>query len=363
MFYAGIGSRETPKDVRTMMYKIGAAHAKLGLILRSGGAIGADIAFERGCNSVNKAKKEIFYATNDKGVIVPEYIMQRAIVLAGQVHPAWHRCSYDIKRLHARNCMQILGRNLDEPVDFVVCWTEDGGPTGGTGQAIRLAMANDIPIYNLYNDADIAALRKYYITLRDRQQAVVDPVTRIDAINDAFFGVIDNFIENPNELYSWILNNTEWEQFTLGNGAKSPRLNKSYGKGYNYSGKVNAEVPMPQYLVDIANRISNQTGFPQNYWNQVLLNYYRDGKDSIGAHSDSEKSLGSNPRVCSISLGATRTFLLHPKNDKNSHHSVELHNGQLFLMGKDSQLKYLHSIPKEPHIKDGRISITFRHVE
>ena len=50
--------------------------------------------------------------------------MQQALVLAGQVHPAWHRCDDYAKRLHARNCMQILGRNLDEPADFVVCWTK-----------------------------------------------------------------------------------------------------------------------------------------------------------------------------------------------------------------------------------------------
>ena len=167
MYYAGIGSRETPKVVCDMMYKIGAAHADLGLTLRSGGAIGADIAFERGCDSIDSTLKQIFYATNNKGVIVPEYIMQQALVLAGQVHPAWHRCSDYAKRLHARNCMQILGPDLNTPSTFVVCWTKDGGPTGGTGQASRVAMANGIPIYNLYNQGDITALRAYYRNIRD----------------------------------------------------------------------------------------------------------------------------------------------------------------------------------------------------
>ena len=82
MYYAGIGSRETPKVVCDMMYKIGAAHADLGLTLRSGGAIGADIAFERGCDSIDSTLKQIFYATNNKGVIVPEYIMQQGLVFA-----------------------------------------------------------------------------------------------------------------------------------------------------------------------------------------------------------------------------------------------------------------------------------------
>jgi hypothetical protein len=50
----------------------------------------------------------------------------------------------------ARNCQQVLGQNLNLPVDFVVCWTKDGGKTGGTGQALRIADDLNIPIYNLF---------------------------------------------------------------------------------------------------------------------------------------------------------------------------------------------------------------------
>ena len=163
MIYCGIGSRQTPQHILGIMTKIGESFAQKGLLLRSGGAIGADTAFERGCDVV-KGKKEIFYATNNKGIIVSEEIMQQALVLAGQVHPAWHRCSDYVKRLHARNGMQILGRELNKPVDFVVCWTKDGGPTGGTGQAIRLAMSRDIKIYNLYFDSHLQELRELYRT-------------------------------------------------------------------------------------------------------------------------------------------------------------------------------------------------------
>lgn len=161
LIYSGIGSRQTPLEVLSTMHKIGKSFAEKGLLLRSGGAIGADTAFERGCDLV-KGKKEIFYATNNKGIIVSEEIMQQALVLAGQIHPAWDRCSDYAKRLHARNGMQILGRELNKPVDFVVCWTKDGGPTGGTGQAIRLAMSRDIKIYNLYFDSHLQELREFY---------------------------------------------------------------------------------------------------------------------------------------------------------------------------------------------------------
>lgn len=164
MIYSGIGSRETPEHILGIMSKIGKSFAEKGLLLRSGGAIGADTAFERGCD-LAKGKKEIFYATNNKGIIVSENIMQQALELAGQIHPAWDRCSDYAKRLHARNGMQILGRELNKPVDFVVCWTKDGGPTGGTGQAIRLAMSRDIKIYNLYFDSHLQELREFYRSL------------------------------------------------------------------------------------------------------------------------------------------------------------------------------------------------------
>ncbi len=164
MIYSGIGSRETPEHILGIMSKIGKSFAEKGLLLRSGGAIGADTAFERGCD-LAKGKKEIYYAANNKGIIVSEEIMQQALELAGQMHPAWHKCSDYAKRLHARNGMQILGRELNEPVDFVVCWTKDGGPTGGTGQAIRLAMSRDIKIYNLYFESHLQELRQLYKSL------------------------------------------------------------------------------------------------------------------------------------------------------------------------------------------------------
>lgn len=162
--YAGVGSRETPDNVLDVMFKIGKSFAQKGLLLRSGGAEGADIAFEDGCDA-GRGRKEIFYAKNNKGCIVEERFFAQALQMASQVHPNWGACSEYARRLHARNCFQVLGKELNDPADFVVCWTKDGGPTGGTGQAIRLAISKQIPIYNLYNEKDLVALREMYKTL------------------------------------------------------------------------------------------------------------------------------------------------------------------------------------------------------
>jgi hypothetical protein len=72
-----------------------------------------------------------------------------AFEIAKVFHPGWKFLKRGARALHARNCHQILGPNLKDPVDFVICWTKDGKATGGTGQALRIAENYSIPIWNL----------------------------------------------------------------------------------------------------------------------------------------------------------------------------------------------------------------------
>lgn len=143
--YAGIGSRETPTDVMHQMGNIASYLAGLGFTLRSGGAGGADTAFE-----LRATKKEIFR---------PHHATAEAMELASRFHPAWHRCSDYAQRLHARNGFQVLGADLTSPSAFVVCWTKDGKASGGTGQALRIAEHYGIPIFNLHDATAEARLR------------------------------------------------------------------------------------------------------------------------------------------------------------------------------------------------------------
>ena len=138
IFYAGIGSRETPPEILSLMTSIAKEHRFEGITLRSGGAKGADKAFESGAGHL----KEIFYAQNATA---------KAIELASKYHPAWDRCSEYAKMLHGRNMMILLGQNLDTPVSKIICWTKDGKASGGTGQAMRAAQDYGVPIINLYN--------------------------------------------------------------------------------------------------------------------------------------------------------------------------------------------------------------------
>lgn len=141
-YYAGIGSRETPEYVLDKMKDIAFTLQTRGYILRSGGAKGADSAFEEGAGN----NKEIFTA-NDA---TPE-----AIELSSKYHPNWYACSSYVKKLHGRNAMIILGADLNTPVDLVVCWTKGGRGEGGTGQALRIAKDYGIAIHDLGKKYDV----------------------------------------------------------------------------------------------------------------------------------------------------------------------------------------------------------------
>jgi hypothetical protein len=147
--YAGIGSRKTPAEHLNLMRILGTTLASEGWVLRSGAAGGADAAFEQGCDLAGGAK-EIYLPWRGfnahPSCLAPSY---EAEEMAAKFHPAWGSCSQGARKLHARNCHQVLGQNLDSPVEFVVCWTPNASGSGGTGQAIRVARHYGIPVFDL----------------------------------------------------------------------------------------------------------------------------------------------------------------------------------------------------------------------
>ena len=168
--YAGIGSRRTPQPVLELLTALASQLAQRGHLLRSGHAPGADQAFEQGAGT--QAEIYLPWASFEASVRCTAAYVQTepspaAMLMAAAHHPEWERLRRGARSLHARNCHQILGRDLDDPVSFVVCWTPDGatthpGPsTGGTGQALRIAAAHDIPVFNLARADHLARVRAY----------------------------------------------------------------------------------------------------------------------------------------------------------------------------------------------------------
>jgi hypothetical protein len=126
-----------------------------GFILRSGGADGADKAFEVG-------------AGDDKEIYLAFHATSEAMAIAKQFHGAWNRCSEYARKLHGRNAFQVLGRDLSTPSQFLICWTPDGCEchayrsikTGGTGTAISIADHYNVPVFNLANAESLAIVKE-----------------------------------------------------------------------------------------------------------------------------------------------------------------------------------------------------------
>jgi hypothetical protein len=158
--YAGIGSRKTPVNVLEIMTQLANKLEDDGWILRSGGADGADTAFERG---VKYGNKEIYLPwAHFNGNRSPLYgVDQPALEMAALFHPAWARCGAAARKFHARNCYQVLGRDLETPADMIVCWTPGAAITGGTGQALRIADARGIAIRNLADPYTLEQVEEY----------------------------------------------------------------------------------------------------------------------------------------------------------------------------------------------------------
>jgi hypothetical protein len=149
-FYAGIGSRKTPKFILQIMEDLGEALAQKNFILRSGGADSADSAFEKGCDKGN-GKKEIYLPWKGFNSHKSELyqISDNSYEIAKKYHPYWHNLKRGARLLQSRNCYQVLGYDLKSFSDIVICYTENGKISGGTGQALRIADDYNIPVINL----------------------------------------------------------------------------------------------------------------------------------------------------------------------------------------------------------------------
>jgi len=146
-YYAGIGSRKTPSAVLDEMKEIAAALEEKGFVLRSGGAKGADLAFEAGVEHRNR--KEIFYANDCE-----DWCLEMVAPYVPADRPPLEKMSPFVQKLLGRNMKQLFGHSGNDPVDFVVCWTPDGKDSGGTGYAIRAAEDHGRSVYNLKNEED-----------------------------------------------------------------------------------------------------------------------------------------------------------------------------------------------------------------
>jgi alkylated DNA repair dioxygenase AlkB len=159
-----------------------------------------------------------------------------------------------------------------------------------------------------------------------------------------------------------LLAETEWEEqrFTIyGRTMPMPRLIAMYGPvGYRYSGVVHPPRPLSPRLDTIRRRVEEVTG---RAFNSVLANLYRDGRDSVGWHRDSDYAHGGQPDIASVSFGATRRFELRDQTAR-TRTAVDLGSGSLLLITGDAVARWWHRVPKTTDPVGPRVNLTFRHM-
>jgi alkylated DNA repair dioxygenase AlkB len=166
--------------------------------------------------------------------------------------------------------------------------------------------------------------------------------------------------EEANALFTWLWFELPWKQETV-RGKPLPRLNAWFsdaGLRYAYSGVAHTGTGWLPELEEIKRAVETAAG---TTFNSLLLNFYRDGKDSIGFHTDAEPELGENPVVATVSFGAVRAFVLKHKATRETL-TYRLGHGSLLVMGGTSQHHWLHALPKTDEAVGERISLTFRKI-
>ncbi|MCA1930582.1 alpha-ketoglutarate-dependent dioxygenase AlkB [Rheinheimera sp.] len=171
--------------------------------------------------------------------------------------------------------------------------------------------------------------------------------------------------EQADRCYQYLAGQLDWQQPEIkifGKAVRIPRRQVWMGDphcSYKYSGVLFEPVlwhPVVKQLTEQVNLLC------QCRFNSVLLNWYSDGQQHMGWHSDDEPELGDNPQIASLSLGQKRFFDLKHKS-LNTQLKLELGHGSLLLMAGPCQRFWQHRVAKMAAANQGRINLTFREIK
>ncbi|MBL8265504.1 alpha-ketoglutarate-dependent dioxygenase AlkB family protein [Steroidobacter sp.] len=171
---------------------------------------------------------------------------------------------------------------------------------------------------------------------------------------------------NPDLLLQDLISQIPWRTEVInlwGKEHQQPRLAAWFGDPdarYTYSGLSLNPLPWTDLLSSLRSRVE---ALSEASFNSVLLNYYRDHRDSMGMHSDDEPELGKNPIIASVSLGERRTFVLKHRFKKDLKSvQLPLDHGSLLLMKGATQHHWKHGINKLSQPCGPRVNLTFRRI-
>ena len=167
--------------------------------------------------------------------------------------------------------------------------------------------------------------------------------------------VIEGFVQQTAQLMAELRSESVWVKV----GAAREMAN--FGALYESVQKSNPIVfevrEMPPRLRELAERAGKEFGFMPN---GCLLNYYSDGLNTIGFHSDALTEIDQGTGVIILSLGAERTLTFQYKHDKRILLEFELKDGSLLYMSREVQFHWKHAVLAAPNVREPRMSLTFR---
>jgi 2OG-Fe(II) oxygenase superfamily len=155
------------------------------------------------------------------------------------------------------------------------------------------------------------------------------------------------------ELYDRLRDCLDWDLRI------SARKTACYGLPYNYSGLVYEYQPMHALLLPVCKQLKETLGFEPN---SCLVNYYKDGRDKMGFHSDEIDNLEAGTQIIIISLGVDRKLSFRSTTDYSQRLQYLLGHGSLLYMSQRTQEFWSHAI-KRANVLEGRISLTFRRID
>lgn len=173
------------------------------------------------------------------------------------------------------------------------------------------------------------------------------------------------FIEDKEAtaLLCHLLATAPWEQHRVMMYEKevvTPRLSAWYGDRREKDGIKREPIPWLPELAALRDKIMEKTGM---CFDGVLLNYYRDGNDSVAWHSDKDTVPGLKTEIASVSLGQVRNFDFRSKENHRQRYAIPLEHGSLLLMKGDLQKYWEHRIAKSASLMSARINLTFRQIQ
>jgi alkylated DNA repair dioxygenase AlkB len=174
--------------------------------------------------------------------------------------------------------------------------------------------------------------------------------------------VVPGFLteEEADQLLATIKAKADFRQYMSGRRAPRPRMEAWYGLWdykYGRGETLKARMPMPDYLTALIEKIA-AAGHGAEY-NGVLINWYKDGSQSIGAHSDDDYG-DPSPTIPTLVLGAARPLIFTLKADKKVNTSYSPGHGDLLVMRGTTNAKWKHEIKKAEKDVGERVSLTFR---